>query len=86
VKSFFEGAISIEKDEKTKQEMRKTLEELEMYEGVARVAINLFKKQDELAKQIKEFKHEAEKDHNSNLEKIVKLNKGLDKLQKKMDR
>ena len=86
MKSFLEGAIATQKDEKIKQEMRRTLEDLEMYVGMAKVAINLLKKQDELAKQIKEFKHEAEKDHNSNLEKILKLDKGLDKLQKKMGR
>ena len=84
MKSFLEGAIASQTNEKTKQEMKKTLEDLEMYEGVARVAMNLIKKQNDLQEQIKELKHETEKNHNSNLEKIVKLDKGIDKLQKKM--
>jgi len=33
---------------------------------------------------IKELKHETEKNHNNNLEKIVKLGKGLDRLEKKL--
>lgn len=86
MKSFMEGAIAMEKNEKIKQQMRKTLDDLEMYVDIAKFAINLLKKQGELEKQFKEFKHETEKSHNSNLEKIVKLDKGLDKLQKKMDR
>ena len=85
-KSFLEGAIANEKNEKTKQEMRKTLEDLEMTEGLATVAMHLFKKQDDLEKQIKELKHETEKNHNSNLEKIIKLDKGIDNLHKKIDK
>lgn len=86
MKSFIEGVIARETNEKTKQEMRNTLEELEMYEGVASVLIQLIKKQDGLKKQIEEIKHETEKNHNNNLAKIIELDKGLDKLQKKMDR
>jgi len=84
MKSYLEGAIATQKNKKTKQEMKKTLEDIEMFEGIAIVAMQLIKKQDELEKQIKELKHETEKNHNSNLEKIVKLDKGIDKLQKKM--
>jgi len=86
MKSFLEGAISRETDEKTKQEMRKTLEDIEMYEGVAKVALNLFKKQEELQKQFEELKNETEKNHNINLQKIVKLGKGIDELYKKIDK
>jgi len=80
MKSFLEGAIAIEKDEKTKQEMSKTLDDIEMYEGVAIVALQLFKKQKELEKKIRELKHETEKNHNNNLAKIVELEKRFDDL------
>ena len=78
--------MSEETDEKTKQVIKKALDDFEMYADVARFAMRLLKKQDKFEKQIKELKHETEKNHNSNLEKIIKLDKGLDKLQKKMDR
>jgi len=80
MKSFLEGAIAIEKDEKTKQEMSKTLDDIEMYEGVAIVALQLFKKQKDLEKQIRELKNKAEKNHYSNLEKIGILEKRFDDL------
>ena len=86
IKSFVEGLISAEPNEKKKKGMRKQLEEIEMYEGIAVAGIQLIKKQDELEKQIKELKHETEKNHNNNLAKIIELNKGLDKLQKRMDK
>lgn len=84
IKSFLEGVLAREKNEKVKEEMRKTLEDIEMYEGLLGTALQLIKKQGELEDKIKELKHETEKNHNSNLEKIVKLGKGLDRLEKKL--
>ena len=81
IKSYLEGAIATQKNKKTKQEMQKTLDGLEMFEGIAIVAMQLIKNQEDLEKQIKEFKHETEKNHNSNLEKIVKLEKRFDDLE-----
>ena len=51
-----------------------------MYEGIVIVALNLFKKQNELEKQIKELQNETEKNHNNNLARIVKLEKRFDDL------
>jgi len=86
IKSFLEGAIAIETDEKKKKEMMQAIEDIEFQEGVVIMALRLFKKQEDLQKQIDDLKHETEKNHNNNLEKIIKLNKGMDNLQKRMDK
>lgn len=85
-KSFLEGVLATEKNEKTRKDIRNTLEDFEMYEGIVEVAIKLFKKQSELEEMFKELKHETEKNHNNNLQKIVELGKGIDKLDKKMNK
>ena len=82
-KAFLEGVLAKEKNKKTKKLIKKTLEDFEMYEGLFGSALQLIKKQGELEDKIKELKHETEKNHNSNLEKIVKLGRGLDRLEKK---
>ena len=83
-KAFLEGVLAKEKNKKTKKLIRKTLEDFEMYEDLFGAALKLIKKQGELEDKIKELKHETGKNHNSNLEKIVKLGKGLDRLEKKL--
>lgn len=82
-KSYLEGVLAREKNKKAKKQIEKFLEDFEMYEGLFGSALQLIKKQSELEDKIKELKHETEKNHNSNLEKIVKLGKGLDRLEKK---